>query len=131
MSNTQTTKKTGDAASNGKTQARASTEAEVASTKNDDKKTAQQAQVAEAEGQARSLEFEGFTYELLDGQPSPKALTYVARWQIDDENMALILSLREMLGEGQWDLWCARHDSTVIMDFWVRLNRLAGGGEGN
>lgn len=92
---------------------------------------AQEAQVAEAEGKSRSFEFDGHTYELLDGQPSPRALTYVARWQVDDENLALVLGIREMVGELQWEDWCARHRSERMLDFWLQLNKVAGGGEGN
>lgn len=93
--------------------------------------TVQAAQQAEATGQPRSFEFDGHTYEILDGQPSPRALTYVARWQVDDENLALVLGIREMVGDAQWDVWCDRHRSEQLLDFWLQLNRVAGGGEGN
>jgi hypothetical protein len=95
-----------------------------------DAKAAQDAQQAEATGTPRTFEFDGHTYELLDGQPSPKALTYVARWQVDDENMAMVLAMRERIGD-QWDLWCERHRSEQMLDFWLQLNKVAGGGEGN
>jgi hypothetical protein len=114
-------------------QVRASTDDEVRASKSDDdeQKAAQDAQVAEAEGAPKRAEFDGFTYELREGQPSPRALTYVARWQVDDENMAIVLALREMLGEAQWEAWCARHKSEQLLDFWLLLNKVAGGGEGN
>ena len=95
------------------------------------RKDAQEAQQAEAQGKPRSFDFDGHTYDLLDGQPSPRALTYVARWQVDDENLALVLGIREMIGDYQWDLWCDRHKSEQMLDFWLLLNKVAGGGEGN
>lgn len=88
---------------------------------------AQQAQVDEATGTPRSFEFDGHTYELLDGQPSPKAITYLARWQVDDENLAMVLAVVEMIGQSQWQQWCERHPSTRINDFWMKLNEVAGG----
>ncbi len=92
----------------------------------------QQAQVGEASGASPTIQFEGHVYQLLDGQPSPKALTYIARWQVDDENLAMLLAVVEMLGQDQWDLWCRRHSSEQILPFWLELNRTTGGGdEGN
>lgn len=97
----------------------------------EDAEQIQQAQIAEANGTARSFDFEGYDYHLLEGQPSPKALTYVARWQVDDENLAMVLAMVEMLGSTQWEAWCRRHSSEQLMPFWLKLNRAAGGDEGN
>ncbi len=94
----------------------------------DDKAAAQAAQQAEATGDPRRFDFDGHTYEILEGQPSPRALTYIARWTVDDENLAMILALREMLGEAQWELWGTRHRSERINDFWFEVNKAAGSG---
>ncbi len=96
-----------------------------------DDKATQETQVAEANGVAPTIQFDGHTYKVLDGQPSPKALTYIARWSVDDENMAMLLAIVEMLGAEQWDAWCKRHSSERILPFWLELNKRVGGDEGN
>lgn len=92
-----------------------------------DKQAQQDAQLAEANGSPVLVTFDGHTYELRDGQPSPRALTYLARWTVDDENLAVVLAIQEMVGETQWELWCTRHTSTQINDFMAEINRVAGG----
>lgn len=101
------------------------TEAAEAAAKAD----AQQAQVDEATGAGgRSFEFDGYTYTVLDGQPSPKAVTYIARWTVDDENLAMVLAIVEMVGQDQWATWCGRHESSRINDFWQAMNQAAAQG---
>ncbi len=91
----------------------------------------QNAQQAEANGVPVSFDFDGFTYTLREHQPSPKAVTYIARWSVDDEQLAFIPAMVEMLGRDQWSAWCERHKSEQMMEFWDALNRAAGGDAGN
>lgn len=96
-----------------------------------DERAAQNAQQAEANGVPVSFEFDGYTYTLREHQPSPRAVTYIARWAVDDEQLAFIPAMVEMLGRDQWDDWCARHRSDQMLDFYGALNRAIGGDEGN
>lgn len=116
MSNSQTAKKP-DTQANGK----AADEAQ-------EKAAAQAAQEAEANGNPRAVEFHGYTYEILEGQPSPKAVTYIARYAVDDENLALVPAMIEMIGREQWADWCDRHKSEHIMEFFIELEKAAGSG---
>ncbi len=94
----------------------------------EDQAAAQAAQVAEANGDPRTIDFHGFTYEVAPEQPSPRALEYVARWSVDDERMAMVLAIKEMIGARQWSEWCERHTTEQLSPFWFELNRVAGGG---
>ena len=90
-------------------------------------KTAQQAQIDEAAGKPTTVEFEGHTYELLEGQPSPRAMTLIGTWQIDEEPFAAPLACRELIGSEAWNLWCTRHKTTQIQEFLVKVGNAAGG----
>jgi hypothetical protein len=94
----------------------------------DEQRTAQEAQVAEANGTDRTFEFDGYTYTLAADQPSPKAMEYVARWSVDDENMAMVLAIKEIIGADQWAAVCDRHKGDQLFDFWRALNKAAGSG---
>lgn len=97
----------------------------------EDKAASQAAQANEALDTPATFTFDGHSYTVPDGQPSPRALTYLARWTVDDENMALVLAMQEMIGPDTWALWCTRHRSEQLMDFWRELNRHVMGAEGN
>lgn len=89
---------------------------------------AQQAQIAEANGDTRRFDFDGHTYTIPDGQPSPRAMEYAARLVVDEEGMAMVLAIREILGRAQWSAWCERHRSEQMTDFWIKLNEAVGSG---
>lgn len=111
MSNTQTAAK--KAAQNG-------TDGDEAQAK----KAAQEAQVAEAEADSpTTVEFDGHTYEILEGQPSPKAVTYIARYAVDGENLAFVPAMMEILGREQWADWCDRHKSEQMLEFFGEIDR--------
>ena len=71
---------------------------------------------SEAVGAERVVEYGGNTYTLPPEQPSPKALEYLAMWSVEDKNMALVLYIREMLGQAQWDTWAERHTTNELVD---------------
>ena len=98
---------------------------------NEDGAAIQSAQDAEANDTPRTVEFDGHTYNVRDNQPSPKAITYIARWEVDDENLAMVLAIVEMVGQGEWARWCDNHASERINDFWLALNRAVTGTAGN
>jgi len=93
----------------------------------DDKRAQQAAQQAEANGRSTTFEFDGFEYEILDGQPSWIALDYLARWQTDDDNMALVPAVKEIIGEDQFRLAATRHRGDQMVDFFAAMNKVAGG----
>lgn len=88
---------------------------------------ATEAREAEAAGTPVTVEFKGETYTLRDGQPSARAMTYLARWEIDNENLAVILAAREMLGSDEWDRWCDNHSAAELADFLVAVGEANGG----
>lgn len=94
----------------------------------DEKAAAQAAQQAEAQETPRTVDFDGHTYTILDGQPSPKAITYIARYAVDDEQLAFVPAMVEMIGREQWAAWCERHTSSQMMDFWEALNEASRSG---
>jgi hypothetical protein len=90
-------------------------------------RAAQDAQVAEANGTARTFTFDGYEYEILENQPSWKALDYVSQYAVDNNNMAMVPAIKEIIGPDQWHLAAQRHRGDQISDFWVELNKAAGG----
>lgn len=88
---------------------------------------AQQAQVAEANGHAREFEFDGHTYTLQPDQPSWIALDYLARWSTDNDNMALVPAIKEIIGEQQFYEAARRHKGEQLFDFFAAMNKAAGG----
>ena len=108
--------------------AKSKAEANGAPDEAQEKAAAQEAQQAEAEGTKRTVDFHGYTYEILDGQPSPRAVTYIARYAVDDENLAFIPAMVEMVGRDQWEDWCQRHKSADMMEFFIEVEKAAGSG---
>lgn len=92
------------------------------------KADAQAAQIDEATGADRTFTYEGDSYRVLDGQPSPKAITYIARWTVNEERLAMVLAIVEMIGQEQWELWCERHGSDKINEFWLAVDAAAAAG---
>ncbi len=84
--------------------------------KDDDVPPTQDSAAAEAADGKRVLVYSGNSYDIESGQPSPKALEYLALWSVDDRHMALVLYVREMLGQPQWDAWGKRHTSAELVD---------------
>lgn len=93
----------------------------------EDKQAAQDAQVAEANGHAREFEFDGHTYTLQPDQPSWIALDYLARWSTDNDNMALVPAIKEIIGEQQFYEAARRHKGEQLYDFFAAMNKAAGG----
>lgn len=73
------------------------------------------------------VEFEGFTYHVPDGQPSPKALGYAADFYDSENSLHAILFIKEMVGKRQWDQWAERHKSDSIIDMLIALNEAFSG----
>lgn len=82
---------------------------------------------AEATSQSVTVTFEGHTYSLLEGQPSPRALTYLAKAVVDEENLAMILYLQEVVGAGAWLDWCRRHKSSDAGAFATEIGKALSG----
>ena len=73
------------------------------------------------------VEFDGHTYRVRDGQPSPKALGYAADFYDNQNSLHAVLFIKEMIGKSGWDLWCERHESSQIIDMLVALNEAFSG----
>ena len=78
--------------------------------------TKKETAATEAAGDGRVVEYGGNTYTLPPQQPSPKAVEYLAMWLVEDKDLALVLYIREMLGQAQWDTWAERHTTNELVD---------------
>lgn len=96
-------------------------------TEAEDKAVQQAAQKAEAGEQPTKFTFGGYDYEIPPDQPSWTALDYVSRFSVDDDNMALIPAVKEMIGPEQWALAASRHRGDQLGEFFQAMNRAAGG----
>lgn len=68
------------------------------------------------------VEFDGYTYRVLDGQPSPKAMGHIADYVDEENGVYAVLFVKEMIGKRAWDEWCERHQTIQILDMMTALN---------
>ena len=73
------------------------------------------------------VEFDGHTYRVRDGQPSPKAIGYIGDYIDTDNGVYAALFVKEMIGKDGWDEWCERHTTPQIQEMLLALNRAFSG----
>lgn len=82
------------------------------------------------ESTAYDVEFDGHTYTVLNGQPSPKAMGHIADYIDTDNGIYAVLFVKEMIGRSAWDEWCKNHKTAQIHDMLMALNKGYSGNSG-